>query len=102
MATTHTTEDPSSNETITATRVLHTFIGLARADVSADTQDILWQYGDKVVAGFDAAKVQIVKAGMLAGVPRDPSTGPTEPWSITTSRRSADTVLCINGHNEKS
>lgn len=101
MATTHTTSDPSSNETISVMCVLHSFIGLDRADVLADSQDIYWQYGDKVSGGFDAAKVQIVKAGMLAGIPRDPSTGPTQTWTITVSRRSADTVLCINGHNER-
>lgn len=101
MATTHTITDPSSNETISATRVLHTFTGLARADLLADSQDVYWQYGDKVSGGFDATKVQIVKAGTLAGIPRDPSTRENNSWSITVSRRSADTVLCINGHNER-
>lgn len=102
MAVDHalTTSDCQRNITISNAVKVFSFTGLEKADALASTQDVYWQYGDKSSGGLDATKAQIIKAGMLMAIPKDPSVKGGTAWIVSFIRASADTVLCVTGHNE--
>lgn len=94
--------DAQRDFTLSSTVVVFSMTALNRLDVTASTQDIHWQWGDKSSGGLTSGKRGIIKAGATYNIPMDPDSSrtPDDPWYVSIVRVSADTVVTANGYNQ--